>query len=100
MNRIDGKQTEFEWKIFPGFTTTGILEEIQKFLKSIQCEPEHFTDRIIFMFMFDEIMCGENDNTAECHESVGRFHRGQWSFQGSTRFVLINQTESGTKLQQ
>ena len=27
---IDGKPTEFEWKLFPGFTTLGILEEIQK----------------------------------------------------------------------
>ena len=30
LNRIDGMQTEFEWKIFPGFTTLGILKEIQK----------------------------------------------------------------------
>ena len=30
LNRIDGMQTEFEWKIFPGFTTLGILEETQK----------------------------------------------------------------------
>ena len=32
LNRIDGMQTEFEWKIFPGFTTIGILEKIQKFM--------------------------------------------------------------------
>ena len=25
LNRIDGKPMEFEWKIFPGFTTAGIL---------------------------------------------------------------------------
>ena len=49
-------ETEFEWKIPPEFTTIGILEEIQKFMKSIQCEPEHFNDRIIFMSMFDEIL--------------------------------------------
>ena len=42
LNRIDGMQTEFEWKIFTGFTTLGILEEIQKFMKSRECEPEHF----------------------------------------------------------
>ena len=29
LNRIDGKPTEFEWKLFPGFTMLGILEEIQ-----------------------------------------------------------------------
>ena len=56
LSRIDGMQTEFEWKIFPGFTTYGILEEIHKFMKSIQCEPEHFNGRIIFMSMFDDIV--------------------------------------------
>ena len=30
LNRIDGEPMEFEWKIFPAFTTLGILEEIQK----------------------------------------------------------------------
>ena len=30
LTRIDGGPMEFEWKIFPGFTTLGILEEIQK----------------------------------------------------------------------
>ena len=30
LNRIEGKPMEFEWKIFPGFTTAGLLEEIQK----------------------------------------------------------------------
>ena len=49
LNRIDGMQTESEWKIFPGFTKLHILEEIQKFMKELQCEPEQFNDRIIFM---------------------------------------------------
>ena len=30
LNRIDGEPMEFEWKIFTGFTTLRILEEIQK----------------------------------------------------------------------
>ena len=33
LTRIDDMQAEFEWKIFSGFTTFGILEEIQKFMK-------------------------------------------------------------------
>ena len=89
LNRIDGMQTEFEWKIFPGFTTIGILEEIQELMKGMQCEPEHFTGRIIFMSMFDEIMWRENDNTEECDQNAiedrkyaRRFHRGHWSFPG------------------
>ena len=36
MNRIDGKPTEFEWKIFPGFATLALLEEIQKLMEGRQ----------------------------------------------------------------
>ena len=32
LNRIDGKPMGFVWKIFQGFTTLGILEEIQKMM--------------------------------------------------------------------
>ena len=31
LNRIDGEPMKFEWKIFPGFMTIGLLEKIQKF---------------------------------------------------------------------
>ena len=51
LNRIVGKPTEFEWIIFPGFTTLGILGDIQK----DECEPEQFKGRIIFMSMFNDI---------------------------------------------
>ena len=66
LNRIDGKPMEFEWKIFPGFTTLGILEDIQKFMKDLQCEPEQFNDRIIFMSMYNDIVWGEKGNTEKC----------------------------------
>ena len=32
MNRIDGMPTEFEWKIFPGITTLGLLDKIQSLM--------------------------------------------------------------------
>ena len=53
--RIDGEPMEFEWNKFSGFTTLGILEEIQQFLTVLQCEPEQFKDRIIFMTMHNDI---------------------------------------------
>ena len=59
LNRIDGMQTEFEWKMLPGFTTLDILEEIQKIMEGVQCEPEQFNDRIIFMSMYNDIVWGE-----------------------------------------
>ena len=49
LDRIDGEPTEFEWKNFPGFTTLQILDEIQKMMTELKCEPEHFQGRIIFM---------------------------------------------------
>ena len=40
LDRIDGEPMEFEWMIFPGFTKLQILHEIQKFMKTLGCEPE------------------------------------------------------------
>ena len=47
MNRIDGMPTEFEWKLFPGITTLGLLEKIQSLMTDLQCEPENFKGRIL-----------------------------------------------------
>ena len=33
MNRIDRMPTEFEWKIFPGIRTLGLLEKIQSLMR-------------------------------------------------------------------
>ena len=66
LNRINGTQTEFQWKYFPGFTTLGILEEIRKLMECIQCEPEHFNDRIIFMSTYHDIAWWVNGNTEKC----------------------------------
>ena len=63
LNRIDGEPMEFEWKIVPEFTALGILEEIQKFVIELQCEPEQFERRIIFMSMYIDTIWGERGNT-------------------------------------
>ena len=55
MNRIDGIPTEFKWKIFPRITTLDLLEKIQRLMTDLQCEPEDFTDKIIFMSMYNDI---------------------------------------------
>ena len=66
MNRIDGVPTEFEWKIFPGITALGLLEKIQKLLTDLQCEPEHFKGRTIFMSMFNDIVWDAKGNKEQC----------------------------------
>ena len=48
-------------EIFTGFTTLGVLEEIQ--ISESQCELEQFKGRIIFMSMFNDIVWRERGNT-------------------------------------
>ena len=66
MNRIDGMPTEFEWKIFPAIMTLGLLEKIQSLMRDLQCEPEDFTDRIIFMSMYNDIEWRAKGNKEIC----------------------------------
>ena len=75
-------------EIFRGFTTYGLLEQIQEFLKERECDPEQFEGRIIFMSMFNDIVWKE-DKAEKCkrisHEVVKyarRIPRGHWSFLG------------------
>ena len=81
--------TEFEWKIFPGIMTLGLLEKIQSLMRDLQCEPEHFTDRIIFTSMYNDIEWREKGNTERCEynsQTVANYARkcprGRWSFLG------------------
>ena len=69
MNRIDGMPTEFEWNMFPGTTTLGLLEKIQSLMRDLQCELEHFKDRIIFMSMYNDIAWQEKGNTGRCEHN-------------------------------
>ena len=86
---INGEPTEFEWDIFPGFTTLQLCDKINHLLSYMGQTPENFTGRILFMSMFNDISCDKNDNKDEClrnAESVKslerRFGIVQWSFIG------------------
>ena len=86
---INGESTEFEWNIFPGFTTLQLCDKISDLLSSIGQTPESFTGRILFMSMFNEISCDRKDNIVECLKNAEfvktfakRFGIGQWSFIG------------------
>ena len=86
---INGESTEFEWNIFPGFTTLQLCDNFNDLLSNLGQTPATFTGRILFMSMFNDISCDRKDNKDEClrnAESVkvfaGRFGIGQWSFIG------------------
>ena len=81
LDRLDGEPMEFEWNIFPGFTTLQLSHKVQ--------ELEKFTGRIIFMSMFNDITWRSKDNKKECESNAQlvslfarRFGAGQWSFLG------------------
>ena len=89
LNRIDGRPMEFEWKIFPGPTRVGKLNQIQQMMGQLQCEPENFTGRIIFMSMFNDIVWDAKgsdeicENNSKTNKQCARgFPRGHWSFLG------------------
>ena len=49
---INGEPTEFEWNIFPGFTTLQLCGKVNDLLSDLGEAPETFTGRIVFMSMF------------------------------------------------
>ena len=83
---INGESTEFEWNIFPGFTTLQLCGKINDLLSDLGQTPESFTGRILFVSMFNDIFCDRYDNKDECLRNAtivktfaGRFGIGPWS---------------------
>ena len=86
---INGESTEFQWNIFPGFTTLQLCDKISDLLSSMGQTPESFTGRILFMSMFNDISCDKKGNEEECLANAKvvsilekKFGIGQWSFLG------------------
>ena len=86
---INGESTEFEWNIFPGFTTLQLCDKINDPLSDLGQTPETFTGRILFMSMFNDISYDRKGNKDECLANAGvvkvlarKFGVGQWSFIG------------------
>ena len=86
---INGESTEFEWNIFPGFTTLQLCDKINDLLSDLGQTPETFTGRILFMSMFNDISCDRKGNKDECLANARvvkvlarKFGVGQWSFIG------------------
>ena len=89
LDTIDGEPMEFEWNIYPGFTTLQLLYNVQEFMSKMSIEPEDFTGRIIFLSMFNDISWGSKGKKQECELSAQlvsiyakRFSPGRWSFLG------------------
>ena len=86
---INGEPTEFEWNIFPGFTTLQLCGKVAGLLSNLGETPETFTGRILFLSMFNDISCDNKGNKEECLANARvikifakKFGIGQWSFIG------------------
>ena len=56
---INGESTEFEWNIFPGFTTLQLYGKVTDLLSRLGETPETFTGRILLMSMFNDSSCDQ-----------------------------------------
>ena len=86
---IKGEPTEFEWNIFPGFTTLQLCGKVTDLLSRLGEAPETFTGRTLFMSMFNDISCDGKGSEEECVANAKvvsilakKFGIGQWSFIG------------------
>ena len=59
---INGEPTEFEWNIFPGFTTLQLCGKVTDLLRNLGETPETFTGRILIMSMVNDISCDRKGN--------------------------------------
>ena len=65
LDTIDGEPMEFEWNLFPGFSTLQLVQEVQQFMNKMG-EPDQCQGRIIFMSLFNDIIWRIKDNEREC----------------------------------
>ena len=86
---INGELTEFEWNIFPVFTTLQLCGKINDLLSDLGQNPATFKGRILFVSMFNDNSCDRKGNQEECLANAGvvkvlarKFGVGQWSFVG------------------
>ena len=64
---MNGESTEFEWNIFPGFTTLQLCDKISDLLSSIWDKHQNLSqEEFLFMSMFNDIFCDRYDNKDEC----------------------------------
>ena len=97
---------------FAGITTLGLLEKIQSLMRDLQCKPEFFTDRIIFMSMYNDIAWGAErkqrkmwiqftNSCGTCSQIPSRSLVFLWAWirKNGTEPTPTNQTDPVSKLQ-
>ena len=70
LDTIDGEPMEFEWNIFPRFTTLQLSHKVQELLLRLSETPVKITGRIIFMSTFNDTSWESKDNKKECESNA------------------------------
>ena len=73
LDGIDREPIEFEWNIFPGFTTLQLSHKVQELLLRLGETPENFTRRIIFMSMFNDISWDQKTTRKNASQMLNSF---------------------------
>ena len=95
---IDGEAIEFEWHLFPGFSSYQILQESQNDLRKRNIEPEKFTDRIVFASMFNDMDWTESGNSERCISNSEKSRHTRRNFRRDTgRSSVLEMKRSGTE---
>ena len=86
---LNGEPIEFEWKNCPGCSALQLLRTVPKDLEGKHITPEEFSDRIIFMSMFNDIDVDKRGNEDTCaltseaiRDYASKFKDGHWAFLG------------------
>ena len=102
---IDGEPVKFERVIYPGFTLWQILLRIGKLVAELDCAPEQFQGKIIFMSIYNGIVLGDPNNEKVCVANSAlvaayaqKLSSGHWSFLGpgsETKWKATNSCKPG-----
>ena len=98
--KIDGEPMEFEWNVFPGFTTLHLSHKVRELLSWLSVTPEKFIGRTICMF--NNISWGSTDNMKECEANAQlvSLTMQRDSEQDNGHSLGLDQRKSGTLLVQ
>ena len=99
LDKIDVESIEFEWNIFPGFTTLQLCHKVQELLSRLSVTKEKFTGRIIFMSMFNDISWRSKDNKKSASQMLNSFLSMQRDLEQDNGHSLdLDRRKSGTLL--
>ena len=93
LDTIDDDPMEFEWNIFPGFTTLQLCNKVQEFMSEMSESPQQFKGRIIFMSMFNDISWGSECNEQECEADANLVS----IYARSILLMVANHKKNGTE---